>query len=128
MIKLLHNVIKIALLCTFTLNATDWYVNKSASGNNNGTSPENAWVNFSSIDWSSIMPGDVISVLAGRYYEELTIKNINGSKSFPIIIKGSGQVIIDAEGQYRKYAVFQEYCSYVTVQDFVLNGGVHYAY
>lgn len=128
MIKLLHNIIKIALLFTFTLNATDWYVSKNASGKNDGTSPENAWVNFSSIDWSSIMPGDVISILAGRYYEELTIKNINGSKSSPIIIKGTGQVIIDAEGQYRKYAVFQEYCSYVTVQDLVLNGGGHYAY
>jgi len=121
-------IIIIVLQSIITINPADWYVNKKASGSNNGSSPESAWQDFASINWSSIKPGDVLNIVAGRYFEQLNIKHVSGSDSSPIIIKGSGKVIIDAEGQRREYAIYQEHCNYVTVQDLILNGGKHYAY
>lgn len=121
-------IIIIVFQSVITINPTDWYVDKNATGNNNGTSPQSSWKDFASINWSSIKPGDILNIAPGRYYERLTIKNVSGSGSSPIIIKGSGKVIIDAEGQKRKYAIYQEHCNYVTVQDLILNGGKHYAY
>jgi hypothetical protein len=121
-------IIIIAFLFVFTIYPTDWYVDKKAYGDNNGNSPENAWQDFESINWFSIEPGDVLIIAEGIYYERLTIKNVSGTSSSPIVIKGSGKVIIDAEGTTRQYAIFQEHCSYVTVQDFILHGGKHYAY
>ena len=120
-------IINIVLFLAFTIMPTDWYVDCKASGDNNGTSPQNAWQNFESINWSSIKPGDVLIIAEGKYYERLNIKNVSGTDTSPIVIKGSGKVIIDAEGRRRQYAIFQERCSYVTVQDLILKGGKHYA-
>ena len=121
-------IIIIVFQTVFTVNATDWYVDKYANGDNNGTSRQNAWQDFESITWTSIKPGDVIIISAGRYYERLNLKNISGTASSRIVIKGSGKVTIDAEGQSRQYAIFQEHCRYVTVQNIILNGGKHYSY
>ena len=121
-------IIIIVFLLVFTIYPTDWYVDRNASGNNNGTSEQSAWLDFESINWSSIKSGDVLIIAAGRYFEQLNIKHVSGSAASPIIIKGSGKVIIDAEGKKREYAIFQEHCSYVTVQDLTLNGGKHYTY
>jgi hypothetical protein len=115
-------------LFVFTIYPIDWYVDKKATGDNDGTSLQSAWQDFESIDWYSIKPGDVLNIAPGKYYERLNIKNISGTASSPIVIKGSGKVVIDAEGRRRQYAIFQEHCSYVTVQDLILNGGKHYAY
>jgi hypothetical protein len=118
----------IVFLLTIIINAADWYVDNKADGDNNGTSQQNAWQDFESINWSSIKPGDVLIIAEGKYYERLNIKNVSGTAASPIVIKGSGKVIIDAEGRRRQYAIFQERCSYVTVQDLILKGGKHYAY
>jgi hypothetical protein len=128
MLRFSAHIFIIVFLLTIIINATDWYVDNKASGDNDGSSQQNAWHDFESIDWYSIQPGDVLIINDGRYYERLTIKNVSGTASSPITIKGSGKVIIDAQGTTRQYAIFQEHCSYVTVKDLILYGGKHYAY
>ena len=68
------------ILSGFFLSAygTNHYVDKNANGLNNGTSWATAWNSFSSINWSSIQPGDVIYISGGTdstvYNETLDIQ------------------------------------------------------
>lgn len=43
----------------------NWFVSKSATGANNGTSWANAWTDLDQIAWVSVQPGDVIAVDGG---------------------------------------------------------------
>ena len=116
------------LLISMITYATDHYVDKNASGGNNGTSWNDAWQSFSSINWSSIQPGDFIYISGGTdssvYTQTLTV-GANGTAGNPITITigkyapvstgHSGRVIFDggggsmtafqvrATGQGRKY-------------------------
>ncbi|MCK7528674.1 MAG: hypothetical protein MZV64_69515 [Ignavibacteriales bacterium] len=67
----------LAILINNIAYPSNYYVNKNASGQNNGTSWANAWESFSAINWSSINPGDVVYISGGSdstfYYEELEI-------------------------------------------------------
>ncbi len=86
--------------------ATEYYVDKIASGQNNGTSWTNAWQSFASINWNSINPGDIIWISGGTsgkiYFEKLTV-NKAGTSTNPVIVKAStesghnGEVTIDGE-------------------------------
>ena len=96
------------LLITTITNATDFYVDKNATGNNNGTSWANAWQSFSAISWNSIQPGDMVYISGGsdstQYNEQLTVGK-SGTDGNPVtIIAGkyspspgghNGRVIID---------------------------------
>ena len=113
-INRLSFAVVLSLLLSLPLFATDWYVNKNATGSNNGTSWTNAWKSFSAISWASIGVGDDIYVSGGTdsviYYEELA-PNIKGtSTNWSIITTGayspsplghSGKVIIDGSNQSR---------------------------
>ena len=44
---------------------TRFFINRDASGSNNGTSWTNAWTNFESINWGTITTGDTIYVSGG---------------------------------------------------------------
>jgi hypothetical protein len=122
--------------CTTTYASNYYYVDKNASGKNNGTSWEDAWESFSDIDWGSIQPGDIIYVSGGKdstiYYEQLTIRN-SGTAAKPItIIAGkyspsptghSGRVIIDGGAQARAQSIYIQNVNYITVKGFECRGG-----
>ena len=87
-----------------TTYLSNYYVDKNASGQNNGTSWANAWTSFSAINWNSIQPGDIIYISGGTdstvYYERLVIGK-SGTAGNYITIRNSyeaghnGKVIIE---------------------------------
>ncbi|MCH7771700.1 MAG: hypothetical protein IIA49_11910, partial [Bacteroidetes bacterium] len=120
-------IIKIFLssfLFLSTISATNYYVDKDATGNNNGSSWQNAWQSFSSISWGSINPGDVIYISGGNssktYFETLNIGAAGSNGNNIVITKGidaghNGEVIIDG-GNSRAHCVdFGPSNDYVTV-------------
>jgi len=106
--------------------ATDYYVDKNASGQNTGTSWTNAWQSFASINWNSINPGDIIWISGGTsgktYFEKLTI-NKAGTITNPVTVKAAtqnghnGTVIIDGENSRGGIRINADY---VTVDGFTI--------
>jgi len=103
----IFKILLILLGITYTVFATNHFVDKTAIGKNTGSSWRNAWVNFHDIDWGSISPGDTIFISGGNdstiYNEMLSIKS-NGSADKRIVVMKAtdaghnGNVIIDGEG------------------------------
>jgi hypothetical protein len=99
-------ILNILLLVFFPLNiwATEWFVDNTANGLNNGQSWGNAWESFADINWPEINPGDTIYISGGAvsktYYEKLTV-SVSGTSGNPITITAgvdanhNGAVIID---------------------------------
>jgi hypothetical protein len=99
------------LLLSLQLFAADWYIDKNASGSNNGSNWANAWQSFTSINWNSIQPGDFIYISGGTdstvYTSGMTVGK-NGTAGHPITITigkyapvstgHSGRVIFDGGG------------------------------
>jgi len=73
------------LMCAMSAHAAVWYVNRSATGANIGADWNNAWTDFSKINWSSVSPGDTIYVAGGSYGYFTAGKS--GTASAPITIK-----------------------------------------
>ena len=75
-----------------SVHTTNHYVDKNATGNNNGTSWANAWESFADINWGSINPGDVLYVSGGTdstiYYETMTVGADGTSDNQITIIAG----------------------------------------
>ena len=99
---------KLILIILFAplLLATDWYVDKEATGLNNGTSPTNAWESFADINWASMSNGDDLYISGGGdsiiYYETLA-PELRGTAANHSIIRGyNGKVIIDGSSQTRE--------------------------
>ena len=86
-------------LTAFTLNQafgqTTWYVNKNASGSNDGTSLDNGWTHFSSINWNNIKSGDKLIIADGVYNEQLQI--VNGQQNITISGTNKSNVILDGQ-------------------------------
>lgn len=89
---------------TFSIMGKNYYVDKYASGSNNGTSWKNAWNSFSMIEWSRLESGDVLFISGGKdstiYNETLKIGASGNEKSLLTVMKGldsahNGKVIID---------------------------------
>ena len=120
----------IALSWTSFILASNYYVDKNANGNNNGTSWLNAWQSFSAINWNSIQPGDIVYISGGTdstiYYEQLTVGK-SGTAANPItIIAGKyspspsghkGRVIIDGSAT-RSQSIYVQNINYVTIKGF----------
>ncbi len=90
------NIICMLVLFQFCSNSdttTDHYVDKNATGGNNGTSWTDAWESFADISWGSIQPGNIIYISGGTdstiYYEELHIGDVQGTAAYPITIRNS---------------------------------------
>src|SRR3989304_5319930 len=67
--------------------ATDWHVNTSSSGSNNGTSWSNAW-SFSSISWGSVTAGDTVYFAGGTHTSGSVLSvGSSGTLGNPITIK-----------------------------------------
>jgi len=103
--RLIYLSVLFLFLSTLTY-ATDHYVDANASGQNNGTNWNDAWESFSSINWGSVNPGDVVYVSGGTdstVYGNLSI-GASGTEGNPITIRNSyetghnGRVIIDYRG------------------------------
>jgi Right handed beta helix region len=73
------------LMCAMSTHAAVWYVNHSATGANIGSDWNNAWTDFSKINWSSVSPGDTIFVAGGSYGYFAAGKS--GTASAPITIE-----------------------------------------
>jgi len=66
------------LLFALRAGAAAWYVDRSATGANNGTSAANAWTAMSNIVWSSVNSGDSIRIGGGTYGEHFDLVNEPG--------------------------------------------------
>ena len=114
-------------------DASSWYVDNVAAGNNNGSSWENAWQNFSAISWGNIQPGDVLYISGGSvsksYFATLTISKA-GTADSPIIIKTgqdsghTGKVIIDGQFTRNNNIKFTNSAGYIIING-SLNGQIN---
>ena len=124
-------------LCSITY-ATNHYVDKNATGSNNGTSWANAWQSFSAINWSSVNPGDIVYISGGTdstvYYEQLNMANVDASAGHPITVRNSwdaghnGRVIIEASGTYCIYIGSPSDSKYITIYGLEVRGGTKNIY
>jgi len=121
----------ITLFCIVSsslLWATNYYVDNSAAGSNNGTSWVNAWESFAAINWSNIQPGDIIYISGGsssKTYNDNIVVNASGSSGSPItIMKGidagyNGEVIIQGSGSGNGISIFDK--QWITVRNLTIN-------
>ena len=124
--QLIYLSVFFLFLCTTTY-PSNHYVNKNASGQNNGTSWANAWQSFSAINWGSIQPGDIIYISGNDaggandstvYYETLRPQCRGTAENRITIIAGkyspspsghSGRVIIDGQATRDESILFDDY-------------------
>jgi hypothetical protein len=118
--QLIYHSVLFLLFCTIAYPA-DHYVNKNATGQNNGTSWANAWQSFSAINWGSIQPGDFIYISGGTtsttYNESLEPACSGTASNYVTIIAGkyspspsghSGRVIIDGNNTRHGIAFYDK--------------------
>ena len=92
------------LQTTPTLAQNQYYVDKDATGQNNGSNWSNAWESFAAINWTSISPGDIIYVSGGTYNEPFTFGTSGNSGNLVTVSRSSesghnGEVVINSNGK-----------------------------
>ncbi len=105
--------------------AANHYVDKNATGSNNGSSWSNAWESFSAISWSSVNPGDIIYISGGSdstvYNETLNIGKSGVSGNNIVITKGidsghNGEVVIDGQNS-RSNCIDEQGHDYISISN-----------
>jgi len=88
------------LLAVLPGNCANWYVEKSATGTNAGTSWTNAWNEMSAINFSSVACGDTIWLGGGTYGTTMTaVKNCSSGSTLNIFrVQSSDSVPVAAPG------------------------------
>jgi hypothetical protein len=123
--------------------AANHYVDKDASGANNGTSWSNAWESFGDINWGSVGGGDKILISGGstsKTYSETLYVGADGVSGNPLVITPGidpghdGDVILDGLGSL-SHGVDLNGDDYVVVRGLKLRnftsggkGAVHVSY
>ena len=112
-----------------SLFATNYYVDKNATGGNNGTSWGNAWESFSSIQWNQIQPGDIVYISGGTdstvYNSGLHIQ-ANGSAANLLTIRSgldvghNGKVVIEGSGHSNGTGISANGRKYLRIIDFTV--------
>ncbi len=104
-----------------------YYVDKNASGSNNGTSWSNAWQNLSNVQWSTLGAGDTLFISGGTsstiYNETLTIGASGNANGLLVVTKGrttghNGEVILD--GGNTGFGIYVQNDQYVKVSDLTI--------
>ena len=111
----------------------NYYVDKYASGSNNGTSWDNAWNSFNIIDWSIMKAGDILFISGGKdstvYNESLNV-GTSGNIIDYLTIRGgldtnhNGKVIIDV--QYVGIKIIKK--SYIKISNLLIKNASHGVY
>ncbi len=116
----------ITLFCV-PVYAANHYVDKNASGSNNGTSWSNAWQNLSNVQWSTLGAGDTLFISGGTsstiYNETLTIGASGNANGLLVVTKGrttghNGEVILD--GGNTGFGIYVQNDQYVKVSDLTI--------
>lgn len=95
-IKKSHFILALAIMFAAAgeARATSYYVDGAAPVSGNGTSWDQAWRSFSTIEWGKIAPGDTLYISggsAGLAYPETLSPAISGAAGQPITIKRSSE-------------------------------------
>lgn len=110
------------LLFPYYLLSTNYYVDNTATGNNDGTSWTDAWESFANISWVSISGGDTLFISGGTdstiYQETLDIQASGTSDNSIVVTIGqssphNGKVVIDESNDDEGITITNE--SYVTL-------------
>jgi len=118
-------IIFFLLISSGLIQSANFYVDKTATGVNNGTSWQNAWISFSNINWNLIQPGDVIYISGGSsaktYFEQMNISAAGTFGNNILIAKGidsghNGEVIVDGQNIRQHGINFSADDNYVTVR------------
>lgn len=64
--------------------------------------------------------GDVLNIEKGVYRQSVTLTGLKGSQSAPVIIRGRGDVLVEASGQD---GVFLDDCDYVVLERLAVRNG-----
>ena len=125
MINKIQALLVVLVLCALTVPAygSNYYVDKNATGSNNGSSWNNAWESIGDINWNAVQGGDTVYISGGTdsvvYNEILTIGASGTNGNNIVITKGlsagyNGRVVIDG-GNTRNYCVDFGSRQYVTI-------------
>ncbi|HKI79555.1 MAG TPA: hypothetical protein VKA26_13520, partial [Ignavibacteriaceae bacterium] len=108
---------------------TNWYVDKNATGSNNGNNWSDAWESFSAINWSSVSAGDTIYISGGStsttYNEQLSVGASGSSGNLIAITKGvdsghNGKVTIQGSGSSNGISISSR--NYISISGFYVRG------
>ena len=107
MSKLLATILALSMLGwglteSRTMQATEYYVSPNGSDNNNGTL-DSPWQTLG-YALGRLLPGDVLYLRGGRYYEHEIMTRLKGTASAPITVRSypGEQAVIDGGVPYFK--------------------------